>query len=349
MAMKPTALKSASASGARTLPGGFRARVARASVPVGRSRLFPRNFLSVLDLDAEGVDEALRLATRLKRERRLGRRAPTAQALAGLHVALLFDKPSLRTRATFEIAVHELGGDVVVPPQDGSLGTRESVADVARNLERWVACAVIRTFAQDRLVAFAQAAPQLHVINALTDEEHPCQALADVLTLQELWGSLRGRTLAFVGDGNNVATSLVHAAMLTGLHVRVAAPAGYDLPARVVDEAARVSRHGATLTSLRDPVEAVDGADAIYTDVWTSMGQERESAVRRRVFLPYQVNSALMGHAAEGAVFMHCLPAHRGDEVTDDVMDARYSVVFDQSENRLHAQKAILLMLMAGR
>jgi ornithine carbamoyltransferase len=350
MAMKPTALKSAApATGTRTLPAGFRARVARSSAPVSRSRVYPRNYLSVLDFDAEAIEEALRLASRLKRERRLGRRAPTAQALAGLHVALLFDKPSLRTRATFEIAVRELGGDVIAPPQDGSLGTRESVADVARNLERWVAGAVIRTFAQERVVAFAQAAPALHVINALTDEEHPCQALADVLTLQELWGSLRGRTLAFVGDGNNVATSLVHAAMLTGLHVRIATPEGYELPERAVEEAARVSCHGASLTTLHDPVEAVDGADAIYTDVWTSMGQEREADERRRVFLPYQVNGALMAQAAPDAVFMHCLPAHRGDEVTDEVMDAPCSVVFDQSENRLHAQKAILLMLMTNR
>jgi ornithine carbamoyltransferase len=346
--MKPTAMKSATLpSGPRAL-GGFRTRVARPAM-TGRTRSYPKDLLSVLDLGAEGVADALQLASRLKRERKLGRRAPTAQALAALHVALLFDKPSLRTRATFEIAVRELGGDVIVPPQDGGLGVRETVADVARNLERWVACAVIRTFAQARLAAFAEAAPRLHVINALTDEEHPCQALADVLTLQELWGTLRGRTLTFVGDGNNVATSLVHAAMLTGLHVRIASPEGYELPAAVIEAAARVSLHGATLTLLRDPVEAVSGADAIYTDVWTSMGQENEATTRQSVFLPYQVNAALMARAAADAVFMHCLPAHRGDEVTDEVMDSPASVVFDQSENRLHAQKAILLMLLTQR
>jgi ornithine carbamoyltransferase len=341
MSPKPSALKS---SGGRPIARG-RTRVARR--PARPAPSYGKDFLSVLDFDAAGVEEALTLAARLKRERRLGRRAPTAQALAGQHVALLFDKPSLRTRATFEIGVRELGGDVIVPPQDGTLGARESVADVSRNLERWVSCAVVRTFAQERLAEFAAAAPALHVINALTDEEHPCQALADVLTLQELWGSLRGRTVAFVGDGNNVATSLVHAAMMTGLHVRLAAPEGYELSEAVVDDAARVARHGATLTTFRDAARAVEGVDAVYTDAWTSMGQERETEVRRRLFLPYQVNSALMSRAASNAVFMHCLPAHRGEEVTDEVMDAPYSVVFDQSENRLHAQKAVLLMLLA--
>jgi ornithine carbamoyltransferase len=347
MPMKSTAIKSAPLMSSRAV-GGFRARIARPG-GLGSTRAYPKDLLSVLDLGAEGIDEALVLASRLKRERRLGRRAPTAQALASLHVALLFDKPSLRTRATFEIAVHELGGHVIVPHQDGGLGSRETVDDVARNLERWVACAIVRTFAQERLSAFAQAAPRLHVINALTDQEHPCQALADLQTLNELWGSLQGRTIAFVGDGNNVATSLVHAAMLSGLHVRIASPEGYELAPRVVEEAARASRHGATLTLLRDPAEAVAGAGAVYTDVWTSMGQEGEAVVRRDVFLPYQVNAALMGKASPDAVFMHCLPAHRGDEVTDEVMDSAASVVFDQSENRLHMQKAILLMLVAPR
>jgi ornithine carbamoyltransferase len=344
--MKPTALKfTAFGSRERTLPASFRAHIARPSAPAERSQAFAKDFLTLLDFDSGAVSEALRLAARLKHERWLGRRVPTAEALTGLHVALLFDKPSLRTRATFEIAVHELGGDVIVPPQDGALGSRESAADMARNLERWVACAVVRTFAHDRLVAFAKAAPYLHVINALTDQEHPCQALADVLTLHELWGSVQGRTLAFVGDGNNVATSLVHAAKLTGLHVRLATPEGYDLPAAIVQQAERLSRHGASLTLLRDPVEAVTGADAVYTDVWTSMGREQEAEARRKVFAPYQVNAALMARAASDAVFMHCLPAHRGDEVTDEVMDAPYSIVFEQSENRLHVQKAILLLL----
>ena len=328
----------------------FRARATRgAAAPRGRLRV-PKNYLSVLDFDAAGFAHLLELAARLKSERKLGRRAPTAQALAGQHVALLFDKPSLRTRATFEIAVHELGGDVIVPPQEGPLGARETVADVARNLERWVSCAVVRTFGQDRVIELAEAAPRLHVINALTNEEHPCQAAADLLTLHERWGGLgraaRGRTIAYVGDGNNVATSLVQAALLSGVSVRVATPKGDALSADVRATAERAAQHGATLTALEDPVKAVTGVDAVYTDVWTSMGKENEAASRLSRFRPYQVNAALMSHAKPDAVFMHCLPAHRGDEVTDEVMDGPQSVVFDQSENRLHAQKALLLLLV---
>jgi ornithine carbamoyltransferase len=261
-------------------------------------------------------------------------------------VALLFEKPSLRTRSTFVIAVRELGGEVIELPADVSLGSRETVEDVARNLERWVAGAIVRTFAQARLERFAEAAERLHVVNALTDEEHPCQALADVLTLRERLGDLTGRTIAFVGDGNNVAASLAQACVMLGMHVRVASPAGYALPATVVAATQSVAQAGATVSVMADPLAAVTGADAIYTDVWTSMGQEAESDARRKVFAPYQVNARLMDAAADGALFMHCLPAHRGDEVTDDVMDAPASVVFDQAENRLHTQKALLALLM---
>jgi len=209
---------------------------------------------------------------------------------------------------------------------------------------------VVRTFGQDRVVEFADAAPRLHVINALTNEEHPCQAAADLLTLHERWGGLgraaRGRTIAYVGDGNNVATSLVQAALLSGVSVRVATPKGDALSADVRATAERAAQHGATLTAIEDPVKAVDGVDAVYTDVWTSMGKENEAASRLSRFRPYQVNAALMAHARPDAVFMHCLPAHRGDEVTDEVMDGPQSAVFDQSENRLHAQKALLLLLV---
>ncbi|MEO5821901.1 MAG: ornithine carbamoyltransferase [Vicinamibacteraceae bacterium] len=328
----------------------FRARASRgAATPRGRLHI-PKNYLSVLDFDAAGFAHMLDLGARLKSERKLGRRAPTAQALAGQHVALLFDKPSLRTRATFEIAIHELGADVIAPPQEGPLGARETVADVARNLERWVSCVVVRTFGQDKVVALAEAAPRLRVINALTNEEHPCQAAADLLTLHERWGGVgraaRGRTIAYVGDGNNVAASLVQAALLAGVSVRVATPKGDGLPAGARAEAERIAQHGATFTALVDPVKAVTGVDAVYTDVWTSMGKENEAASRLSRFRPYQVNAALMAHAKPDAVFMHCLPAHRGDEVTDEVMDGPQSVVFDQSENRLHAQKALLLLLV---
>jgi len=280
----------------------------------------------------------------LKRLRRAGR--PAAPSLAGQHVALLFEKPSLRTRSTFVIAVRELGGEVIEPPADVALGDREAVEDVARNLERWVTGAVVRTFAQQRLARFAAAAPGLHVVNALTNEEHPCQALADLLTLREAAGTLAGRTIAFVGDGNNVAASLAHAGAMLGVHVRVASPEGFTLPAHVVTQAAAVAREGGTVDVLTDPVEAVRGADAVYTDVWTSMGQEAEAASREEAFRPYQVNAALMRAAGPKAYFMHCLPAHRGAEVTDDVIDAMQSVVFEQAENRLHTQKALLTLLM---
>lgn len=313
---------------------------------IGQVAAAPTRFLSILDYDHRALTACLDFAAELKAARATGVRHE--RPLEGRHVALLFEKPSLRTRSTFEIAVRELGGDIIEPPQDVALGGRESIADVARNLERWVSAAVVRTYAQARLAEFADAAPRLRVINALTNEEHPCQALADCLTLTETWGSLRGRTIAFVGDGNNVATSLAQAAAMLGAHVRVATPPGFELPERTCEGVARVAQLGGSLEVTRDPVAGVRGADAVYTDVWTSMGQEEEAAGRRAVFVPYQVNSALMAHAAPGALFMHCLPAHRGEEVTDAVMDSPVSVVFDQAENRLHVQKALLAILARG-
>jgi ornithine carbamoyltransferase len=306
-----------------------------------------KDFLSVLDFDAADLEGALRLSAQLKSDRSLGRQAPTADALNGRHIAILFDKPSLRTRTTFEIAAHELGGHVVALTPDVAHGARESVADVARSLERWVDAVVIRTFSQQVLQEFASAAPKLHVINALTDDEHPCQAVADFLTLQERWGQLRGRTVAFIGDGNNVATSLVHAAAMLGVHVHVASPEAYQLPHAVVQQATAVARHGARLRLFSDAADAVAGADAVYTDTWTSMGQEVEADLRRRAFAPFQVNEELMAAAKPDALFMHCLPAHHGEEVTTDVFESDASVVFDQAENRLHAQKALLVMLLA--
>ena len=306
-----------------------------------------KDFLSVLDFDAADLERCLQIAAQLKADRALGRHAPTAGALNGHHVALLFDKPSLRTRTTFEIAISELGGHLVALQADVALGRREAVADVARNLERWVDAVVIRTFSQDTLQEFAAAARRLHVVNALTDQEHPCQALADFLTLQEHFGQLRGRTIAFVGDGNNVATSLVHAGAKLGVHVHIASPEPYQLPHAVVQQATSVARHGARLRLFTEAADAVAGADAVYTDTWTSMGQEAEAALRRRVFAGYQVNEELMSLAKPGALFMHCLPAHRGEEVTEDVLESDVSVVFDQAENRLHCQKALLLMLLA--
>lgn len=304
-----------------------------------------KNFLSVLDFEAGDLDRCLDLATQVKADRTLGPDAPTAKALASKHVALVFEKASLRTRSTFEVAIRELGGDVLMLGTDAALGSRESVSDVARSLERWVDAIVIRTYSQQLLRDFADAAPRLRVVNALTDDEHPCQALADCLTMREYWGTFKGRTLAYVGDGNNVATSLVQAALMLGVHVHVASPDGYQLPDASVQRAAKSARHGARLRLFTDPVDAVASVDAVYTDTWTSMGQEAESARRRDVFAPYQVNDALMSLAKPGALFMHCLPAHRGEEVSGEVFESRVSVVFDQAENRLHCQKALLLML----
>ena len=243
------------------------------------------------------------------------------------------------------IAVRELGGDVIEPPADVALGGRETIEDVARNLERWVYGVVVRTFAQERLERFAAAAPGLRVVNALTDEEHPCQALADCQTLLERWGSIEGKTIAFVGDGNNVAASLAQAVAMLGGTVVVASPSGYELPMAVRESVARVARFGGGVRVTSDPAEAVAGANAVYTDVWASMGQESQADARHEIFMPFQVNAALMARAPEDAIFMHCLPAHRGDEVTDEVMDSPVSVVFDQSENRLHTQKALLALL----
>jgi ornithine carbamoyltransferase len=307
-----------------------------------------KDFLSVLDFDAPELERCLEIAAHVKADRALGRQAPTATTLEGRHVAMLFEKASLRTRSTFEIAVVELGGNVVSLQPEAALGRREPVSDVARNLERWVDGVVIRTFSQQVLQEFAAAAPKLHVINALSDDQHPCQALADVLTLREQWGVVRGRTVAYVGDGNNVAVSLAHAALMLGVHVHVASPDGYQLSDLAVQQATAVARQGARLRLFPDAADAVAGADAIYTDTWTSMGQESESDVRRQVFAPYQVNEALMSQAKPGALFMHCLPAHRGEEVTADVFESPASVVFDQAENRLHVQKALLAMLMGG-
>jgi ornithine carbamoyltransferase len=259
---------------------------------------------------------------------------------------MLFEKPSLRTRSTFEIAVREMGGHTLdVPAQFGD-GVREPMEDVARNLERWVKALVVRTFAHHRVATLASVAPDLHVINALSDQEHPCQALADMLTARERWGGWRGRTLAYVGDGNNVATSLVHAAPQLGVSVHLASPSGYELPDCIIEDGLRNARDGAVVRSFRDPYQAVRGADAVYTDVWTSMGRESETAARAQAFAGFQVDAALMAAAAPGALFMHCLPAHRGQEVSADVFESSASVVFDQAENRLHTQKALLLMLL---
>jgi len=305
-----------------------------------------KDFLSILDLSHADLERLLALAAEVKAHRHLGLRAPTAAALAGRHIGLLFEKPSLRTRSTFEIAIRELGGDTLHLPAALAEGTREPLQDVARNLERWVRALVIRTFAQEKVATLAAAGRDLHVINALTDEEHPCQALADAFTLRERWGDCRGRRIAFVGDGNNVATSLAQVSCMLGVTVHVASPSGYGLPDSVVDDASRVAREGATVRLFSDPRRAVEGVDALYTDVWASMGKEDELEERSRIFKPYQVNDALMAKTGKHTYFMHCLPAHRGLEVTDSVMDSDYSLVFHQAANRLPAEKAVLISVL---
>jgi ornithine carbamoyltransferase len=303
------------------------------------------DFLSVADLDRDGLLELLDLADRLKRGRGEAAGRPGRTDLAGATVAMLFEKPSTRTRVSFQVAVAELGGHPLpLSARELQLGRGETVADTAAVLSRYVHGLVVRTSAHARLEELAAAA-DIPVVNALTDHEHPCQALADLQTVREQRGRLEGVALAYVGDGNNVAHSLLLAGGLARMDVRVGHPAGYG-PDLAVVERARVL--GAKVLVTDDPEAAVDGADVVYTDVWASMGQEAEAAARAERFAPYRVDAGLLSRAAGDAVFLHCLPAHRGDEVTAEVIDGPASRVFDQAENRLHAQKALLVALLGG-
>jgi ornithine carbamoyltransferase len=271
-----------------------------------------------------------------------------ATSLCGKFLALIFEKPSLRTRVTFEVGIQSMGGSVVfLDHTQARLGERESIADVARNLERWVHGIVARVYEQ-RVLEEMAANAEIPVINALSDKFHPCQALADFFTLEEKFGSLRGFKLAYVGDGNNVCHSLIFLAARLGVHVRIATPPNYAPAQEVVGEAKRAARETrAKIELFSDPREAVAGAQGVYTDAWTSMGFEAEEKVRNAVFTPYQVNRELMALAAPEAVFLHCLPAHRGSEVTAEVLEGPQSVALDQSENRMYVQKAILQMLLS--
>ncbi len=270
-----------------------------------------------------------------------------SSALKGKALALIFEKPSLRTRVTFDVGIQQLGGfSLCLSPAEISLGKRESVADVAHNLERMVQGVMARTFSHEVVVELAKNAA-IPVINGLTDFNHPCQAMADYLTIMELKGDLRKCKVAYIGDGNNVAHSLIHGAVRLGVHLAVATPQGYEPAAGVMDWVrGNIGGTGARIDVTRNPADAAKDADVIYTDVWTSMGQEAETQERLKAFQPYQVNAALFAHAKPDAVFMHCLPAHRGEEVAAEVIDSPRSVVFQQAENRLHAQKAIMLHLM---
>ena len=298
------------------------------------------DLLRDLDLTDDELVSLLDLASDVKRLP-----GQYAQALAGKSIALLFEKPSLRTRLTFELAVKQVGGESVFV--EGPIGGREPLKDVARNLDRWVNGIVARVFLQDTVEELAKwsAAP---VINALSDLYHPCQALADVQTIRERFGEVQGRKLTFVGDGNNVAHSLMVTAIRLGMDFALGCPEGFLPNPEVVAQAEGLAAvSGASLMITHDVNRAIDGAHAVYTDVWTSMGQERESARRKKAFHAFQVNEELFARARPDAVFMHCLPARRGEEVSDGVMEGERSVVFDQAENRLHAQKALLLMMLA--
>ncbi len=301
-----------------------------------------QDLLCTSQLQPADIHRIYEVAGELKR----GRTEHTA-LLQHKRLAMIFEKDSLRTRFTFDVGMHDLGGSAVfMDHRDARLGSRESVRDVARNLERWVHGIVARTF-KHRVVEELAQHTDIPVINGLSDFVHPCQALADFFTLTEHWGSVQGRTLTYVGDGNNTCHSLIHTAAKLGAHIRVCSPEGYEPNSRVVSEAMRTSLEtGSEIQILNDPDEAVDGADAVYTDVWASMGQEDEIEERNGIFAAYQVDEELMGHAKDDAVFLHCLPAHRGWEVTQEVMDGPQSIVYDNAENRLHVQKAIMALLM---
>ncbi|MEA2497942.1 MAG: ornithine carbamoyltransferase [Actinomycetota bacterium] len=301
-----------------------------------------RDLLSIDDLEPPELTRLIEDAQRIKKDP-----AGWADAIAGRQVALIFEKPSTRTRISFEVAVTSMGGHAVVLRGDElQLGRGETIEDTGRVLGRYVDAVVIRTFGQDRLERLADACP-VPVVNALSDFSHPCQALADLQTIAEKKGELRGLTIAYIGDGNNVAHSLMFGGVKLGMEVRVACPPGYEPFPQVVDRCAEIAREtGGKVTVTSDPVAAATGADVLYTDVWTSMGQEDQAGQRENVFEGFQVNYDLIDRAGDDVLVMHCLPAHRGQEISADAIDGPHSVVWDQAENRLHAQKALLVWLL---
>jgi ornithine carbamoyltransferase len=304
-----------------------------------------QDLVSIRDLSPGEVDQLMHLSVRVKT-----RPEEFRAVLAGKHVVMFFEKPSLRTRITFEAGICGLGGSVsFVDQRHERLDARETISDIAHNLERWVSAIVLRTFAHETVEGIAEFA-RVPVINALSEVEHPCQALADYFTLYERLGDLKQICLAYVGDGNNVMHSLLLTAALLGSKIRIATPKGYGPHPQILAEANEIARStGARIEIMTDPRKAVRGADAVYTDAWVSMGHEQETEQRVKTFPPYQVNDKLMTCAPSHAVFMHCLPAHRNEEVTDSVIDSASSIVFDQAENRMHVQKAILIMLVASK
>jgi len=301
-----------------------------------------KDFLSISDINAEGIRRLISAAVTMKTE-------GWSDRLNEKILAVLFEKPSLRTRTSFEVAMRQLGGQCIyLSPAEVGLGKRESTADVARVLSGYVDCIAARTFSHRTLEELGQYS-RVPVINSLSDLEHPCQAMADLLTIYEKKETLEGLTLAFIGDGNNVANSLILSATLCGMNFRMASPAAYAIKGDILNRAhGYAAASGSSILCTIDPREAVSGADIVYTDVWTSMGQETETEKRRQAFAGYQVNSALLSLAKDEAIFMHDLPAHRGEEVTDEVMDGPQSVIFHQSENRMHILKALLTDILGG-
>jgi len=303
-----------------------------------------KNFLSLKNLDSELWEKLLRASNEVKHHPGNFR-----QMITGKSSVLVFEKSSLRTRLTFELGIKQLGGYAVyLGDSEAQLSERESLGDVARNLERWFDCIVARTFSHEAVLELAEIA-SIPVINALTDLEHPCQALADIFTLKERWGALEGKTMAFVGDGNNVCTSLIHAAALSGMSFVAVTPSSHCPPSQAEKDFEILSASRSCTYQWTDSMDALEGVDVVYTDTWVSMGQEKESKERVQVFEKYQVTSQTMKSAGEDACFMHCLPAHRNQEVTDSVIDSPQSLVFEQAENRLHSQKALLLFLLASK
>ena len=314
---------------------------AAAGVAAALSPLSGRDYLSSADFSAEETAALLELAAQLKSgDRRID--------LGNRVLGLIFSKASTRTRVSFQVAMARLGGQTVdLNPSVTQLGRGEPLEDTARVLSRYCDALAIRTFAQQEIVDYAHWA-SVPVINALTDLEHPCQALADFLTMQEVHGDLAGQTLAYIGDGNNVAHSLMLCGALLGVNVRIGCPEGFEPLPGVLEQARGLARHGAAVEVITDPVKAVAGAQAVYTDVWASMGQEAEQAEREQAFSGFCVDQALMDQAAAGAIVLHCLPAHRGEEISAQVMESSASRIFDQAENRLHVQQALLAALMGG-
>lgn len=302
-----------------------------------------KDLVSIADLSKQEMDEIFKLAIQIKKKTKAGR---SPKLLADKTLAMIFEKPSLRTRVTFETGMTQLGGHAIyLAPSDIQLGKRESVPDVARNLCRWVDLIMARTFAHKTVTDLAENS-SVPVINGLSDLEHPCQILADFLTILEIKKKFKGLKLAYIGDGNNVCNSLLLAAALTGMDMSVGCPPGYEPDKGIWAKALELAaRSRANLQIVRDPREAAKNADVIYTDVWASMGQEQEKELRARIFAPYQVNQQLVDAAKKDCIVLHCLPAHRGEEITSEVLDGPHSRVLEEAENRLHAQKAVMVIL----